>query len=59
MNAWSGFDFRTAMQIAAGCCEHNLGVTLEELPGELSLLDHFYYLKDGGVHSFRQAAAIY
>lgn len=47
------------MQIAAGCCEQNLGVTLEELPGELSLLDHFYYLKDGGVHSFRQAAAIY
>lgn len=45
------------MQIAAGCCEHNLGVTLEELPGELSLLDHFYYLKDGGVHSFRQAAS--
>ena len=33
VNAWLGPQFRTAMQIAAECCEHNLGVTLEESLG--------------------------
>lgn len=47
------------MQMAAGCREHGLGVTLEELPGELSLLDHLSHLKDGKVHSVTLAAGIY
>lgn len=47
------------MQMAAGCREHCLGVTLEELPEKLSLLDHLSHLKDGKVHSVILAAGIY
>lgn len=47
------------MQMAAGCREHYQGVTLEEWPGELSLLDHLSDLKGGKVHSDTLAADIY